>query len=285
MDQALNSQKTPHTAPLRASYGMSFVSILMKNDRVIKGFYCIAAVSQLVIHLAHCTLSLFILCYMKSLFTWTWSTYYFCPFCQSCNLFLLVSCYNLWYVMYVNGWSIFSVQLWQWMSFHCHCHCHRKYWTKHGINTTVLCQKSYLRDKTDEFSLDLSQNILGGYSVLHQPRHIQWYHNHSERTLFCRHTYVEFVPDLGLLGVVADHWNIHIVRCLAVIQACEWWSKCRPHLAKTKQNNKDTQIIKNKTSKSDCAEFEQNVTHTCAQLSQVSNARRLSQHKDVVSPV
>ena len=41
MDQALNSQKTPHTAPLRASYGMSFVSILMKNDRVIKGFYCI----------------------------------------------------------------------------------------------------------------------------------------------------------------------------------------------------------------------------------------------------
>ena len=38
MDQALNSQKTPHTSPLRASYGMSFVSILMKNDRVIKGF-------------------------------------------------------------------------------------------------------------------------------------------------------------------------------------------------------------------------------------------------------
>ena len=40
MDQALNSQKTPHTSPLRASYEMSFVSILMKNDRVIKGFYC-----------------------------------------------------------------------------------------------------------------------------------------------------------------------------------------------------------------------------------------------------
>ena len=40
MDQALNSQKTSHTSPLRASYGMSFVSILMKNDRVIKGFYC-----------------------------------------------------------------------------------------------------------------------------------------------------------------------------------------------------------------------------------------------------
>ena len=40
MDQALNSQKTPHTSTLRASYGMSFVSILMKNDGVIKGFYC-----------------------------------------------------------------------------------------------------------------------------------------------------------------------------------------------------------------------------------------------------
>ena len=44
MDQALNSQKTPHTSPLRASYGMSFVSILMKNDRVIKGLYCIPSV-------------------------------------------------------------------------------------------------------------------------------------------------------------------------------------------------------------------------------------------------
>ena len=50
MDQALNSQKTPHTSPLRASYGMSFVSILMKNDRVIKGFYCISETSQ-VIHM------------------------------------------------------------------------------------------------------------------------------------------------------------------------------------------------------------------------------------------
>ena len=48
MDQALNSQKTPHTSPLRASYGMSFVSILMKNDRVIKGFYCIVIRSQWV---------------------------------------------------------------------------------------------------------------------------------------------------------------------------------------------------------------------------------------------
>ena len=49
MDQALNSQKTPHTSPLRASYGMSFVSILMKNDRVIKGFYC--SRSLLVVHI------------------------------------------------------------------------------------------------------------------------------------------------------------------------------------------------------------------------------------------
>ena len=46
MDQALNSQKTPHTSPLRASYGMSFVSILMKNDRVIKGFYCMTLLMQ-----------------------------------------------------------------------------------------------------------------------------------------------------------------------------------------------------------------------------------------------
>ena len=54
MDQALNSQKTPHTSPLRASYGMSFVSILMKNDRVIKGFYCISIANTLEI-LQSCT--------------------------------------------------------------------------------------------------------------------------------------------------------------------------------------------------------------------------------------
>ena len=50
MDQALNSQKTPHTSPLRASYGMSFVSILMKNDRVIKGFYCISVTESKTSH-------------------------------------------------------------------------------------------------------------------------------------------------------------------------------------------------------------------------------------------
>ena len=53
MDQALNSQKTPHTSPLRASYGMSFVSILMKNDRVIKGFYCTSIIKygmKLLLH-------------------------------------------------------------------------------------------------------------------------------------------------------------------------------------------------------------------------------------------
>ena len=48
MDQALNSQKTPHTSPWWASYGMSFVSILMKNNRVIKGFYCILKLSTLI---------------------------------------------------------------------------------------------------------------------------------------------------------------------------------------------------------------------------------------------
>ena len=53
MDQALNSQKTPHTSPLRASYGMSFVSILMKNDRVLKGFYCMRKIAKGVIAAMH----------------------------------------------------------------------------------------------------------------------------------------------------------------------------------------------------------------------------------------
>ena len=58
MDQALNSQKTSHTSPLRASYGMSFVSILMKNDRVIKGFYCNALCYFFCIVYVHCSLRL-----------------------------------------------------------------------------------------------------------------------------------------------------------------------------------------------------------------------------------
>ena len=60
MDQALNSQKTPHTSPLRASYGMSFVSILMKNDRVIKGFYCIYKTEAIFPGLQHGKVSQFL---------------------------------------------------------------------------------------------------------------------------------------------------------------------------------------------------------------------------------
>ena len=37
----MNSQKTPHTPPFRASYGVSFMSTSTEIDRVIKGFYCI----------------------------------------------------------------------------------------------------------------------------------------------------------------------------------------------------------------------------------------------------
>ena len=73
MDQALNSQKTPHTSPLRASYGMSFVSVLMKNDRVIKGFYCICfplnienVIRILALEVYMKTLSLY--CFIKKLF-------------------------------------------------------------------------------------------------------------------------------------------------------------------------------------------------------------------------
>ena len=58
MDQALNSQKTPHTSPLRASYGMSFVSILMKNDRVIKGFYCTSIIKCQMYLLIHSKISM-----------------------------------------------------------------------------------------------------------------------------------------------------------------------------------------------------------------------------------
>ena len=63
MDQALNSQKTPHTSPLRASYGMSFVSILMKNDRVIKGFYCSTQVVFCCPIWCHCCDCIFWNCY------------------------------------------------------------------------------------------------------------------------------------------------------------------------------------------------------------------------------
>ena len=36
----MNSQKTAHTSPFRASYGVSFMSTSTEIDRVIKGFYC-----------------------------------------------------------------------------------------------------------------------------------------------------------------------------------------------------------------------------------------------------
>ena len=40
MNQILESQQTPHTSPSRASYGVSFVKILEKTDRVITAPHC-----------------------------------------------------------------------------------------------------------------------------------------------------------------------------------------------------------------------------------------------------
>ena len=36
MDNIINSQKTLQISPVRASYGVSFVSILEKNEHIIK---------------------------------------------------------------------------------------------------------------------------------------------------------------------------------------------------------------------------------------------------------
>ena len=43
----LNSQKTLHTSPFRASYGVSFMSTSTEIDRVIKSFYCTMMESSL----------------------------------------------------------------------------------------------------------------------------------------------------------------------------------------------------------------------------------------------
>ena len=40
VNQILESQQTPHTSPSWASYGVSFVRIWGKNDRVITALYC-----------------------------------------------------------------------------------------------------------------------------------------------------------------------------------------------------------------------------------------------------
>ena len=42
INQRLNPQKTPHTLPWRASYGVSFVNILEKIDDVITTLHCIS---------------------------------------------------------------------------------------------------------------------------------------------------------------------------------------------------------------------------------------------------
>ena len=40
MHQTLESQQTPHTSPLRASYGVSIVWILQKIDQVLMALDC-----------------------------------------------------------------------------------------------------------------------------------------------------------------------------------------------------------------------------------------------------
>ena len=46
MNQILESQQTPHTSPSRASYGVSFVKILEKTDRVITAPHCICELQK-----------------------------------------------------------------------------------------------------------------------------------------------------------------------------------------------------------------------------------------------
>ena len=48
MNQILESQQTPHTSPSRASYGVSFVTILEKTDRVITAPHCICICVKIV---------------------------------------------------------------------------------------------------------------------------------------------------------------------------------------------------------------------------------------------
>ena len=50
IEQTMNSQKTLHSSPLRVSYGVSFVSIMEKNDHVLKRFDCIWAESMVSAH-------------------------------------------------------------------------------------------------------------------------------------------------------------------------------------------------------------------------------------------
>ena len=49
--QRLWRQKIPHTSPVRASYGVSFMNILEKTDRIITALHCI-----LNFHLPLCSL-------------------------------------------------------------------------------------------------------------------------------------------------------------------------------------------------------------------------------------
>ena len=43
INQTLNSQKTPHNLPSRASYGVSLVSILEETDGVITSPHCVSS--------------------------------------------------------------------------------------------------------------------------------------------------------------------------------------------------------------------------------------------------
>ena len=41
LKQSVDSQKTPHTSPLRASYGVSVVRMFKKIDCVITALHCV----------------------------------------------------------------------------------------------------------------------------------------------------------------------------------------------------------------------------------------------------
>ena len=49
----MKPQKTPHTSAWRASYGMSFVNILDKIDRVITAPHCITKITSIVYRCKH----------------------------------------------------------------------------------------------------------------------------------------------------------------------------------------------------------------------------------------
>ena len=97
INQTLNSQKTPHATPSRASYGVSVVKIWVEIVRVITTPHCMTLNTDMFggYKHGHCLITLFIILGLNA---------YLSAGCPTCNLY----CYALIYWWWMDPFYVLS---------------------------------------------------------------------------------------------------------------------------------------------------------------------------------